>query len=279
VNKKLIKKNKLRCVVLICLVIWNVSLIYSFTSVEAEETYELTLTEGTSLIYEYTKVDEDLLEELADSTGVEEYEDLAELDEGDQVKMIITTIAEEEDRWIITVELYRGKNFEERAEDLEVNVYKDPSDLKDEILEEEDDDQLSFYFFPVNVKTYLESFEESVIDDERYLKVDYELFVDDTGLTFDYTPLGYSDTIEQTYTEDGILEEFKILCYGEDAFKRELVDISQETINILSITILSVISISAISTIIVIYILRKKQYFASDPEKVVDKLLNEVSKI
>jgi len=259
---------------------WICGVLFSFTSVKAEEEYQLTLTEGTTLIYEYTKVDEDLLEDLADSTGVEEYEDLAEIDEGDQLKMVIATIEKEEDHWIIMVELYKGKEFEERGEDLEVKIYKDPSDLKDKILEEvdDDDDQSNLYFLPVNVKEYLDNFEESVIEDERYFEAEYELSVDDTELTFDYTPLGYSDTIEQTYNEDGILEEFTILCNGEDAFKRELIDISQESFNILSITILSIISISAISTIIGIYILRKKKYFPSDPEKIVDKLLNEVVK-
>ena len=271
---------RLRSKVIIVVMVfsWIFGIFFSFTIVRAEDEYQLTLTEGTTLIYEYTKVDEDLLEELADSTGVEEYEDLAELDEGDQLKMVIATIEEDDDHWLITVELYKGKEFEDRGEDLEVKVYKDPSDLKDEILEE-GDDQSSLYFFPVNVKEYLDSLEDRILEDERYYEADYELSVEDAKLTFDYTSLGYSDTIEQTYSEDGILEELKILCYGEDAFKRELVDVSQETINSLSITILSIISISAISTIIAIYILRKKQYFASDPEKVVDKLLNEVVKI
>lgn len=275
------EKGKLKCVLIICVVFWNFGLIFSLTPVKANEEYKLALTEGTTLIYEYTKVDEDLLEDLADSTGVEEYEDLAKIDEGDQLKMVITTIKEEDDRWIITVELYKGKEFEERAEDLEVKVYKDPSDLKDEILEEEedDDDQSNLYFLPVNVKDYLDSFEECVIEDERYYEADYELSVDDTELEFDYTIVGYSDTLEQTYTEDGILEEFVILCDGEDAFKRELVDISQENVNVLSIMILSVVSVVASSVIIVIYIFKKKKYVASDPEKKADRLLNEVIKI
>ena len=225
------------------------------------------------------EVDEDLLEDLADSTDVEEYEDLAEIDEGEQIKMVIAIIEEDDDHWLITVELYKGKDFEERAEDLEVKVFKDPSDLKDEILEEDEDDQSYLYFLPVNVKDYLDDLEESVIEDERYFEAEYELSVDGTELTFDYTPLGYSDTIEQRYTEDGILEEFVILCDGEDAFKRELVDISQESLNVLSIMILSVISVIASSAIIGIYIFKKKKYIASDPEKKVEKLLNELIKI
>ena len=47
----------------------------------------------------------------------------------------------------------------------------------------------------------------------------------------------------------------------------------------LSITILSVVSVVAISFIIGIYVFKKKKYVASDPEKKVDKLLNEVIKI
>lgn len=258
---------------------WICGVLFSCTTVRAEDEYQLTLTEGTTLIYEYTKVDEDLLEDLADSTGVEEFEDLAEIDEGDQLKMVIMTIEEEDDRWVITVELYKGKNFEERAEDLDVKVYKDPSDLKDKILDEEESDQSHLYFLPVNVKDYLDNLEESVLKDERYYETEYELSVDDTELTFDYTVVGYSDTIEQVYTNDGILEEFTILCNGEDAFKRELINISQEIVNALSITILSVISVVASSVIIGMYIFKKKKYVASDPEKNVDKLLNELIKI
>ena len=193
--------------------------------------------------------------------------------------MVIATVEEEEDRWIITVELYKGKDFEERAEDLEVKVYKDPSDLKDEILEEEDDDQSSLYFLPLNVEEYLDSFEESVIEDERYYDADYELSVEDTELMFDYTPLGYSDTVEQTYNDDGILEKFVILSDDKEALKRELVDISQESFNVLSITILSIISVVASSVFIGMHIFKKKKYVASDPEKKVDKILNELIKI
>jgi len=260
---------------------WICGVLFSFTPVKAEEKYQLTLTEGSTLIYEYTKVDKDLLKYLADSTGVEEYEDLAEIDEGDKFKIVIATIEEKEDNWLITIELYRGKDFTDRAEDLEVKVYKDPSDLKDKILEEvnDDEDQSYLYFLPVNVKEYLESFEENIIEDERYYEADYELSVDDTELTFDYTIVGYSDIIEQSYNDDGILEEFVILCDGEEAFKRELIDISQESFNVLSITILSVVSVVAISFIIGIYIFKKKKYVASDPEKKVDKLLNELVEI
>jgi len=262
------------------LVSWICGVLFSCTTVRGEDEYELMLSEGTTLVYEYTEVNEDLLEELADSTGVEEYEDLAEIDEGDKIKMVIFAIEEEDERWVITLELYKGKDFEERAEDLEVKVYKDPSDLKDKILEEvdDDDDQSYLYFLPVNVKDYLESFEESVIEDDRYYEVNYELSVDDTELTFDYTIVGYSDIIEQIYNDDGILEKFSILCDGEDAFKRELIDISQESLNVLSLTVLSVISMLTSSVIIGVYIFKKKKYVASDPEKKVDKLLNEVMK-
>lgn len=261
------------------LLLWIFGIIFSFTTVRAEDEYQLTLTEGTTLIYEYTEVDEDLLKYLSDSTGVEEYEDLAEIDEGDRLKMVIATIEEEDDRWVIIVELYIGKDFEERAEDLEVKIYKDPSDLKDKILEEEEEDQPNLNFLPVNVEDYLDNLEESVIEDERYYGMEYDFLVDDTEVIFDYTYSGYSSVIEYKHTEDGILEEIIILCDGEDAFKRELVDISQESFNVFSITVLGVISIISSSFIIGIYVFKKKQYIASDPEKKVDRLLNEVIKI
>ena len=273
-------KLKSKVIIGIMVFSWIYGVFFSFTIVRAEDEYQLRLTEGTTLIYEYTEVDEDLLEALADSTGVEEYEDLAEIDEGEQIKMVIATIEEDDDHWLITVKLYKGKDFEERAEDLEVKVFKDPSDLKDEILEEEEDFQSYLYFLPVNVKDYLDSLEESVIEDERYYEVDYELSVEDKELTFDYTLLGYSDTIEQTYSEDGIIEEFVVLCNSEEAFKKELVDISQESLNVLSITILSVIFIIAATSFIGFVIIKKKKYMNSlDPEKKVDKLLNELVKL
>ena len=255
---------------------WIFGVVFSFITVKADEEYRLTLTEGTTLIYEYTEVDEDLLEDLADTTGVEDYEDLAEIDEGDKIKMVITEIEEKDDNWVIIVELYKGKDFNERGEDVEVKVYKKPSDLKDEVLEGEEDEQSHLFFLPVSVEDYLDRLEESVIKDERYYEAEYELSVEDTELTFDYTIVGYSDTIEQKYSEDGILEEFVILCDGEEAFKRELVDISQESFNVLSITIISVISAVAISVIIGTVVIKKKKYFTTDPEKTVDKLLNEI---
>ena len=270
-------KLKSKVIIGLVLLSWICGVFFSFTTGRAEDEYQLTLTKGTTLIYEYTEVDEDLLEYLADTTGVEEYEDLAEIDEGEQIKMVITEIEEKDDHWLITVELYKGKDFNERGEDIEVKVYKKPSDLKDEVLEGEEDEQSHLFFLPVSVEDYLDSFEESVIEDERYYEVDYELYVDDTKFVFDYTAVGYSDAIEQKYSEEGILEEFMVLCNGEDAFKRELIDISSKGNFALSITILSVVSVIATSIIIMTVINKRKRYKkSSDSEKIVEKLLNDI---
>ena len=230
------------------MVLWNLGLVISFTAVKADEEYQLKLTEGTTLIYENTKVDEDLLEYLSDTTGVEDYEDLAEEKKGEQFKLVIANIAEKEDHWLLVVQLYRGKDLSEREEDIEFKVYKKPSDLKDEILEDENDPDL--HFLPNNIEDYLIELMNSVIDDDKYYQVDYNLYVDDTELTFDYTPMGYSDKIEYKYSEDGILEEFAISCDGEEAFKRELIEISSGSNIILLITI--PIAISIIGTIFIV---------------------------
>ena len=272
-------RSKSKCFIIICLVLWNLGAVISFIAVKADEEYQLKITEGTTLIYENTKVDEDLLESLSDTTGVEDYEELSKEKKGEQFKLVISNIVEKEDHWSLVVELYRGKDFNEREEDIEFKVYKNPSDLKDEIFEEGNDPNL--HFLPNDIEDYLIKLEDMVTEDDRYYEVDYNLYVDDTELTFDYTPTGYSDKIEYKYSEDGILEEFTISCDSEEAFKRELIEISNGSNIVLLITIISTISIIGTIFIVVKAIFKKKKNKKRNPsnsEKLVEKLLNDIVK-
>jgi hypothetical protein len=129
---------------------------------------------------------------------------------------------------------------------------------------------------PLDTKDYLEKFEEIVVEDDEYLEVDYELTVDDTELTFDYTYSGYSDTLIQEYKEDGILLSFEILCDGEGVFKRELID-SYEDYSIIIYTVsIIIVSIVAILCISIFIIIKKKKKEPLDPKVKVNKMLKDI---
>ncbi len=188
-------RTRIKTHIFLLLILFNISLILISPSVKAEE-YQLGFANKTrlTLIYEYTDVDSDLLEELADSTNDDIYEELSKVDEGDKLKLVISSIVDDEDHWLINVELYTGKELDQQSSDFETKVYKKPEKLVDKILGT-DAVINSFYFMPVDIEKYLDKFEELALEDDNYLEMDYELYVNDTKITFDYTPFGYSDTV------------------------------------------------------------------------------------
>ncbi len=270
-------KSRTKCNIFILFIMLNLSLVFVSPVAKAEE-YQLGFENKTrlTLIYEYTKVDSDLLESLADTTGVEEYEDLAEIDEGDKLKMVISEIDEKEDYWLITIELYSAKDLDQRRDDIETKVYNKPENLVNKILGSDTDDAFSNYFMPLDTKKYLEKLEELVIEDDEYLEVDFELFADDTKLTFDYRMSGYSDTLTHEYNEDGILESFEIKSNGASAFKRELIE-SYEDYSVIILTatvvIISIVGFIGVSTF---FILKRKNREPLDSKSQVDKMLKNV---
>ncbi|MFX1258762.1 MAG: hypothetical protein ACFFAN_12955 [Promethearchaeota archaeon] len=105
-----------------------------------------------ALIYEYSEIDDEELEYLAKSTVIDGYEDLPDIEEGEQFKMDLIKIKNKEDYWEITSALYPGENLDKCGEDIESKMYKKPEDLADEILEEEDKHYFSLYFLPIDVE-------------------------------------------------------------------------------------------------------------------------------
>ena len=122
----------------------------------------------------------------------------------------------------------------------------------------------------------MEKFEEIALEDDKYLEMDYELYVDDNELVFDYTPLGYPDTHFQEYGEDGILLYFKIFSDGEEAFRKELID-SYEDFSIIVITI-TIVMVSTVAIFCIsLYInSRKKKEEPTDPKVKIDKMLDDI---
>ncbi|MFX1258285.1 MAG: hypothetical protein ACFFAN_10520 [Promethearchaeota archaeon] len=241
--------------ILIFLFALSFGLILLSAAVKGKE-YALGVSEEDhlALIYEYTKVDDKELKNLAESTGVGEYEDLADIKEDNQFKMDLYKIESKENYWEITSALYSGENLDKRGEDVESKAYKNPEDLADKILEEEAKADFSLYFLPVDVEDYLEELEESILDSDEYYEVEYDLFVDGSELTFDYTPYNYSDTIVQEYNGKGILESFEILSDGEKVFKLELVDSYEEQFSLSLVFIAIIVTIVAVSTAAVSYV-------------------------
>ena len=270
-------KSRTKCNIFILFIMLNLSLVFVSPVAKAEE-YQLGFENKTrlTLIYEYTKVDSDLLDSLADTTGVEEYDDLAEIDEGDKLKMIISEIDEEDDYWLITIELYSGKDLDQWIDDLEARVYKKPEKLANRIFDSDTEDTFSIYFMPLDIGKYLEKLKELVIEDDEYLEADFELFADDTKLTFDYTMSGYSDKLVHEYDEDGILESFEIKFDGISVFKRELIESYEDYSIIVFIATIITISIVGIISVSAFVILKRKNGEPLDSKNQVDKMLQNV---
>lgn len=270
-------KSRTKCNIFILFIMLNLSLVFVSPVAKAEE-YQLGFENKTrlTLIYEYTKVDSDLLESLADTTGVEEYENLAEIDEGDKFKMVINEIDEEEDYWLISVELYSGKDLDQWIDDIENKVYKKPEKLANKFFDSDTDDTFSIYFMPLDTKKYLERLEESVIEDDEYLEVDYKFFTDNAKLTFDYTMSGYSDKLIQQYNEEGILESFEIVSSGKKAFKRELIESYEDYSVVIFTATFIIISLVGILSVTAFVILKRRNNEPLDSKKQVDKMLQNV---
>jgi len=260
------------------LILCNLGIILISPSINADEKYHLGFTDKTNftLIYEYTVVDDDKLEHLFQTTGVELYEDLAEIDEGERFKMVITDIEEDDNDWSIEISLYSGNNLDESGDDIEVKVYKDPEDLVEELFEESENEASAFYFMPLDVEDYLEDFNTLVIEDDRYLEEDYYLYLDERELIFDYTSYGYSDIFVQEYNNDGILESLIILCDGKEAFKRELVDSYEDYSVTVYSTIIIITSFLSILGSVAYISYRRKRLKPSEPQNKIDKMLKKI---
>ncbi len=258
-----------------------IGLILVSSSVRAEEEYQLGVSTNLTLVYEITEVDKEELENLARSSEDDTYKDLAELEEGTKFKLVISEIKEKDDSWVITSVFYSGENLDQQGDDLESKVFKDPSDLADDILSEEDAEESLFYFLPVEIEDYLEELEENILEDDEYLEVAYDVYVDGSELTFDYTPYGYDDTIVQEYTEDGILDSYTVLSDDEEVFKEELVDsfISSEFNGdftfIRTIVACSIVAIAS-SVSVVAYKKKKVRPESLEIQEKVKKMLKEV---
>jgi len=218
---------------------------------------------------------DELLEDLAEDTEDNIYQDLTKISEGDKIKIVISEVVEKDDFWAIDVEVYSGKNLDQRGEDFETKVYKKPDGLVDSFFSSDDGETYSLYFLPVDTKTYLEKFESLVLECDDYLEEEFELSVDGRELIFDYTPYGYYDTFIQEYSDDGIINILEILYNGDTVLKRELIDSYEDYSYIIStvfIIIISVVSAICISYFFVI----KKRKRETDSKTIINKMLKDV---
>lgn len=259
------------------LILFNLGLVLISPAVNAEE-YHLGFADKTrlTLIYEYTDVDSDLLEELAETTDDDIYEELSKIDEGNKIKLVISGIVDEEDHWLINVELYTGNELDKQGNDFETKVYKKPEKLADNILGT-DAVISSFYFMPVDTKKYLDRFEEVALEDDSYLEMEYELYVNNTKITFDYTPFGYSDTVIQEYGDDGILVSFRILYYDKSVFEMELINSYEDYRVIIYSIVAIIILVIGISCLIFIVANRKKKSGSIDSKQRINEMLKDIN--
>lgn len=214
------------------------------------------------------------MNELSEATEDDSYKDLAEVEEGERLKIVISNIHERENDWSITAEVYKGKDLSQRGNDFKTLVYRQPEDLVEEVLISDAGGINSLFFFPIDVKDYLSEFEEIAKEDEEYYEKDYELIVDDKSLIFDYTFFGYLDTYVQEYNSEGILELFKILSSGKTAFKMELINSYEDYSNIIFAVIICSISSMLLTSF---FILRKKR--SRKPLDSKDKINKMLSKV
>lgn len=259
-------------------ILFNLGLVLISPTVKAEE-YQLGFADKTrlTLIYEYTDVDPDLLEELADTTEDEIYEDLSQISEGDILKLVISSIDEQDGCWEIIVERYTGKNLDKQGDDLETRAYKKPKDLASEILDSEAGDISSFYFTPIDAEKYLHELEDLIVETEDYQEVEYELSVDDRALIFDYTPFGYTDTVIQEYGEDGVLVLFRIMYYDESVFSMELINSYEDySVIVYNVVISAVVVVAVFSIVIIINRKREKKQRSLGSKEKINEMLKDI---
>ena len=147
----------------VCILFFPVFLNSSIQYVRADLAYEFDFQENFYMIYEYTNVDKDALMELSEFDS--SYENLTDIKEGSQMKMVISSFQDREDSWFCSIDRYGGDKLSDFLSDFEMIIYKDPSDLSNDLLNNISSNLL---ILPENHTDYLWEVADSLYSDELY---------------------------------------------------------------------------------------------------------------
>jgi len=234
---------------LITVIIFNLALI-PVVFVRSDD-YDLSIDENTVIEWEVTTANEDELEQyFSYSTDYDESD--FDYEEGDEIKVEISSITEYDDYYYVECKYYENS---ENQGYLYEKVAIDPADLAEDLAEDYGD-SYSVVFICTDTKDYLAEFDENVPPAYSYF-----VYASGSALFINLTSSGYPYCIIVEYDEDGIQEKLSLLKDNLLIFEMELQDVSH--LNpfatfLMIFIIVNIVVIILIAVIVTVVILSKR---------------------